>query len=427
MNKILTFGDNKLYKTQSNQIRQLSKDQYILLKKMCWHSARLYNFGLYSVRQSFFETKTFLPYPQNYHYCKTNENYQILPSVMGQQTLKVVDRSFKSFFGLLKAKKKGKYQSRISIPSYLSKNGYFQLIIPKNGFQIKEDKIHIGISRQLKEETGLKKIVLDFPTQIEKETVQEIRIIPQQKATFFKMEVVYEVKEQSANLNQDNVLSIDIGLSNLATCYDVSNNRAFIMDGKKLKSINHYWNKQNAKLQGIKDKQNIKGYTKQQFLLKRKRENRAKDVMRKTTKYILDYCIEHDIGVIVVGHNKGWKQEVNMGKRNNQNFVQVPFGYLMSILESKCQEYGLRYLETQESHTSKCSAIDNEEVKHHDEYLGKRVKRGLFRSKDGILINSDVNGAINIARKSKVTSMEFTSEMIRGIVAYPRRIRVANV
>jgi len=415
-----------LYKTQSNQIRQLSKEQYSLLKKMCWHSARLYNFGLYSVRQSFFETKTFLPYPQNYHYCKTNENYQILPSVIGQQTLKVVDRSFKSFFGLLKAKKKGKYQSIISIPRYLSKNGYFQLIIPKNGFQIKEDKIHIGISRQLKKETGLKNIVLDFLTQIEKETVQEIRIIPQQKATFFKMEVVYEVKEQDLNLNQNNILSIDIGLSNLATCYDVYNNRAFIMDGKKLKSINYYWNKKNSRLQSIKDKQNIKSYTKKQFVLKRKRNNRIKDVIRKTAKHILDYCIQNNIGTIVVGHNKGWKQETNMGKRNNQNFVQIPFGYLMSMLESKCQEYGLRYIETQESHTSKCSAIDNEEIKHHDKYVGKRVKRGLFRSKDGVLINADENGAINIARKSKVTAIQFNSvEQIKGIVAYPKRIRVS--
>jgi IS605 OrfB family transposase len=415
-----------MYKTQSNQIRRLNKDQYNLLRKICWHSARLYNFGLYCVRQNFFETKTYLSYPQNYHHCKTNENYQILPSAIGQQTLKIVDRSFKSFFGLLKARRQRKYQSRVSIPKYLPKDGYFQLIIPKNGFQIKGNKIHIGISRQLKKETGLKNIVLDFPTQINKEDVVEIRIIPQQKATFFKMEVVYEIKEQELNLSKDNVLSIDVGLSNLATCYDVSNNRAFIMDGKKLKSINYYWNKQNARLQGIKDKQNIKGYTKRQFLFKRKRENRIKDVMRKTAKHILDYCIENDIGTIIVGRNKGWKQKINIGKRNNQNFVQVPFGYLMSMLESKCQEYGLRYLEIQESHTSKCSAIDNEEIKHHDEYVGERVKRGLFKSKDGILINSDVNGAINIVRKSKVTSMEVTPEMIKGIVAFPKRIRIAN-
>jgi IS605 OrfB family transposase len=417
-----------MYKTQSNQIRRLNKDQYNLLRKICWHSARLYNFGLYCVRQNFFETKTYLSYPQNYHHCKTNENYQILPSAIGQQTLKIVDRSFKSFFGLLKARRQRKYQSRVSIPKYLPKDGYFQLIIPKNGFQIKGNKIHIGISRQLKKETGLKNIVLDFPTQINKEDVVEIRIIPQQKATFFKMEVVYEIKEQELNLSKDNVLSIDVGLSNLATCYDVSNNRAFIMDGKKLKSINYYWNKQNARLQGIKDKQNIKGYTKRQFLFKRKRENRIKDVMRKTAKHILDYCIENDIGTIIVGRNKGWKQKINIGKRNNQNFVQVPFGYLMSMLESKCQEYGLNYLETQESHTSKCSAIDNEEVKHHDEYVGKRIKRGLFQSKDGFLLNADVNGAINIARKSKVTAIQFnTVEQIKGILAYPERIRVANV
>jgi IS605 OrfB family transposase len=417
-----------MYKTQSNQIRRLNKDQYNLLRKICWHSARLYNFGLYCVRQNFFETKTYLSYPQNYHHCKTNENYQILPSAIGQQTLKIVDRSFKSFFGLLKARRQSKYQSRVSIPKYLPKDGYFQLIIPKNGFQIKGNKIHIGISRQLKKETGLKNIVLDFPTQINKEDVVEIRIIPQQKATFFKMGVVYEIKEQELNLSKDNVLSIDVGLSNLATCYDVSNNRAFIMDGKKLKSINYYWNKQNARLQGIKDKQNIKGYTKRQFLFKRKRENRIKDVMRKTAKHILDYCIENDIGTIIVGRNKGWKQKINIGKRNNQNFVQVPFGYLMSMLEFKCQEYRLKYLETQESHTSKCSAIDNEEVKHHDEYVGKRIKRGLFQSKDGFLLNADVNGAINIARKSKVTAIQFnTVEQIKGILAYPERIRVANV
>jgi putative transposase len=150
--------------------------------------------------------------------------------------------------------------------------------------------------------------------------------------------------------------------------------------------------------------------------------------MRKTAKHILDYCIENDIGTIIVGRNKGWKQKINIGKRNNQNFVQVPFGYLMSMLEFKCQEYRLKYLETQESHTSKCSAIDNEEVKHHDEYVGKRIKRGLFQSKDGFLLNADVNGAINIARKSKVTAIQFnTVEQIKGILAYPERIRVANV
>ena len=413
-----------MYKTQSNQIKNMNKDTYNLLRRLCWHSARLYNYGLYTVRQNYFETKTYLPYVQNYHYCKTNENFKVLPAAVAQQTLKVVDRSFKSFFGLLNAKKHSKYQNRVSIPHYLPKDGYFQVMIPNNGFQIKGNEINIGISRFLKEDTGIKNIVLDFPTQINAKDVIEVRIIPQQKAHYFKMEVVYEVKEQELKLEHKNVLSIDIGLNNLATCFDTKNNRAFILDGRRLKSINYYWNKQNSKLQSIKDKQNIRNYTKQQFLLKRKRENRIKDIIRKSSKYISDYCIKNNIGNIIVGHNKGWKQDINLGRVNNQKFVQVPFGYMMSSLESKCEEFGMKYSEIQESHTSLCSALDNEEVKHHDVYMGKRIYRGLFRSREGKLVNADVNGAINIARKSKVTAMEVTSEQLKGIVAYPVRIRV---
>lgn len=413
-----------MYKTQSNQIRKLDKIQYNILRKLTWHSARLYNFALYTIRQTYFETKTYLSYPQNYHICKTNDNYKIMPSAAAQQTLKVVDRGFKSFFSLLKLKNKGKYQSRISIPNYLPKGSYFQLLYPKTMFHIKGSTIHLGISKQMSKEMGIKDIVLDFPTQINKNDVVEIRIVPQYNAKYFKMEVVYEVENQDLGLNKENVLSIDIGLSNLATCYDVSNNRAFIMDGKQLKSINYFWNKQNAKLQSIKDKQNIRGYTKRQFLIKQKRWYRIKDVMRKTIKHIIDYCIANDIGTIIVGHNKGWKNHINIGKINNQNFTQIPFGYLMRGIESKCNEYGLRYLEIQESHTSICSAIDSESIKHHYEYVGKRIKRGLFRTKNGLLVNSDVNGAINIARKSKVTSIEIAHEMVKGIVAYPKRIRV---
>jgi len=417
-----------MYKTQSIQIRNLNSKEYKILQQMCYHSARLYNVALYNIKQQFFQTKTHLRYYDNYHISKINENYKELPSAAAQQTLKVADRGFKSFFSLLKKKKNSQYQVKVSPPSYLRKDGSFQLIYPKTGFFFTGEKINLAISKPLRKEYEVKNVIIDFPTQIDKESVKEIRIIPQQKSKYFKMEIVHEVEKQDLELNQDKILSIDLGLSNLATCYDTSNNKAFIMDGKKIKSINYYWNKQNAKLQSIKDKQKIKGYTERQFLLKRKRENRVKDVMRKTAKYIVDYCISNNIGTIIVGNNKGWKQNINLGKRNNQNFVQIPFGYLMSMLESKCGEYGMRYLETQESHTSKCSSLDNEEVKHHDVYLGKRVNRGMFRSKDGYLINADVNGAINIARKSKVnkkvSEIHFDVDHVMGILNYPLRIRV---
>lgn len=431
-----------MYKTQVNQIRDLESKQYKILRKLCFHSARLYNYGLYNVKQQFKETKTYLRYEQNYHHCKLNENYQILPSVIGQQTLKIVDRSFHSFFGLIQAKKNDYKDVKISEPKFLPKTGYFQLTVPTNGFQIKGKILHIGLSKAMQKETGVKGIKLPFPDQIQAESVKEIRIHPKCKARYFTLEIVYEDIEVDLKLNQDNILSIDIGLNNLATCFDVKNSKSFIITGKPIKSINYYYNKQRAKLQSIKDLQNIniltklnnhastgwlsnQGETRQLFLLARKRNNRIKDYICKTAKYIMDYCKTNNIGKIIVGHNKGWKQDINIGSKNNQNFVQIPFGQLMSSLESKSNNYGITYKEVVESHTSKCSYLDNEPVKHHDNYKGKRIKRGLFKTSIGLLVNADVNGACNIARKVSGDYSVMGNDHIKGVLANPLRIQIA--
>ena len=414
-----------MYKTQQLQLRNLKNCQYQILKQLTFNSARLYNVAMYNIRQHYFQTKMFCNYNSNYHNCKNNDNYINLPSSAAQQTLRIADRNFKSFFSLIKKKNKSQYKNIVNIPNYLPKESHFILIYSKTGFRIKDNKIKLAISKECKNSFNLKELEFDFPNQINPNSVKEIRIIPKYNGMYFNMEIVYEIEKQNYNLNKNNVLSIDIGLNNLATCYDSNKNKAFILDGRKIKSINYFWNKQNAKLQSIKDKQNIKSYTKKQFLFKEKRNNQIKDIMRKTAKYIIDYCIENDIGTLIIGHNKEWKQNINLGKVTNQNFVQIPFGNLMSLLESKCEEYNIRYLEQQESHTSKCSALDSEEVKHHDIYLGKRIKRGLFKSSSGYLINADVNGAINIARKSKVTEIQFdTVNQIKGVLDHPLRIRV---
>lgn len=414
-----------MYKTQVNQIRGLESKHYKILRKLCFHSARLYNYGLYNVKKQFKETKTYLRYELNYHHCKLNENYQILPSVIGQQTLKIVDRSFHSFFGLIQAKKNDYKDVKISEPKFLPKTGYFQLTVPTNGFQIKGDILHIGLSKTMQKETGIKGIKLPFPEQIQAKSVKEIRIHPKCKARYFTLEIIYEDKEVDLKLDNGNVLSIDIGLNNLATCFDMKNSKSFIINGKPIKSINYYYNKQRANLQSIKDLQNIKGETRQLFLLARKRNNRIKDYIRKTAKYIIDYCKTNNIGKIIVGHNKGWKQDINIGKRNNQNFVQIPFGQLMSSLESKANNYGITYKEVVESHTSKCSYLDNEPVKYHDNYKGKRIKRGLFKTSIGLLVNADVNGACNIARKVNGDFSEMSDDHIRGVLANPLRIQIA--
>jgi len=420
--KIVSF--KLMYKTQVNQIRGLDSKQYQLLRKLCHHSARLYNYGLYNVRKTYDDTKTYLRYEQNYHHCKSNENYQILPSVIGQQTLKIVDRSFQSFFGLVKLKKNDYKDVKISPPKFLPKQGYFQLTIPENGFSIKDGILHIGLSKSMQKQEKIKGIKLPFPKHINPESVKEIRVHPKSKARYFTLEIVYKESEVDLKLNQDNILSIDIGLNNLATCFDVKNSKSFIISGKPIKAINYYYNKQRAKLQSIKDLQNIKGETRQLFLLVRKRNNQIKDYMRKTAKKIIDYCISNNVGKIIVGHNKGWKQEINIGSKNNQNFVQIPFGYLMNCLESKCTNYAMDYKEVIESHTSKCSYLDNEQVKHHDIYKGIRIKRGLFKTALGLIINADVNGACNIARKVSGDYSEMSSDHIKGVLANPLRLHV---
>ena len=223
-------------------------------------------------------------------------------------------------------------------------------------------------------------------------------------------------------------MAIDLGVENLATC--VSNvETPFIMDGRKLKSINQYWNKDKARFQSIAMKQGMRT-THQINRITIKRNNCVNDIIKKTARYIINNCIEHQIGTLIVGYNKDFKRSVNMGKINNQNFVQIPLGNLRQQLEFLCWTYGINYIEQEESYTSKSSFIDGDilpEYKAEQPYLGKfsgkRIHRGLYKSKNGIVVNADVNGAANIGRKCK---QNFTfEELSSGFLANPKRIRVA--
>jgi IS605 OrfB family transposase len=371
-----------------------------------------------------------LNYNKFYHNVKGLINYKLLPSAAAQQTLKILDRNYRSFFALVQKAKKDKDFQFPEPPHFLPKKSKFLIVFPKGtGFQIKDGKLFLAVSNALKKDQPIKRIELDFPTNIDPDTVQEIRIIPRCNGKFFNLQIVYQDKEIKHDLDKDAVLGIDLGLDNLATCIDVKNGQAFIMDGKWIKSINHFYNKQRAKLQSVKDKQGLKSETERMFKITRKRANRVRDIMHKTAKYIIDYCLENRIGNIVVGHNKEWKQEINLGKRNNQNFVQVPFGRLMEYLSYRCARYGIAYREVGESHTSKCSFLDYEPIKHHEQYVGKRVKRGLFRTKEGFLVNADCNGAANIAtrsiefRKSKKVTPIAREELLAAL-KQPSRIRL---
>ena len=417
-----------MYLTVKQQVKHLTKEEYNILRELCRIAKNLTNQAIYNVRQHYFQEKQFLKYESNYHEMKNCENYKLLNSNMAQQTLKDVNEMFKSFFSLIKLAKQGKYNFKhIKLPNYLPKNGYANLIIGM--INIKDDNIlTIPYSYTFKKKYETK-IQIKVPKVLENKKIKEIRIIPKFNARFFEIQYTYEIKEENIKLNTNNALAIDLGVNNLCTCV-TSMGKSFIIDGRKLKSINQFFNKQNAKLQSIKDKQSIKRQTKQQFLISRKRKNRVDDYINKTCKYIINYCLINDIGTLVIGYNQSFQNKTNLSKRNNQIFTQLPFGKVREKLEYLCKRYNINYILQEESYTSKASFFDNDDLPIYNmdnpqtyEFSGKRVKRGLYQTKDGYRFNADCNGALNILRKSSVVDLSVLYG--RGELDTPKRIRIS--
>ena len=413
-----------MYLTLKQQVKHLSKKEFRNLKYLCHITKNLKNQAIYNVRQHYFKNKKYLSYNENYKILKNSENYKKLNSNMAQQILKEVDESFKSFFVLLKLAKTGQYNGKIKLPNYLDKDGFTTLVI---GFvRLKDDMLIVPYSNSFRK--AHEEITIKLPSVLKDKKIKEIRIIPKQHSRYFEIQYTYEVKEIQRELNENNVLGIDLGIDNLCTC--VTNNGAsFIIDGRKLKSINQYYNKINAKLQGIKDKQKIKRTTLRQKRITRKRNNRINDYLSKAARTIVNYCLNNDIGKLVLGYNEDFQRNSNIGSINNQNFVNIPYGKLRDKLIYLCKLYGIEFKLQEESYTSKASFFDGDEIPIYDkenlqEYIfsGKRIKRGLYQTSVGKLINADCNGALNILRKSKVVDLSVLYN--RGELNTPKRIRV---
>ena len=417
-----------MHLTIKQQVKHLTKEEYNVLRELCRTAKNLTNQAIYNIRQQYFQEKQFLRYEANYYELKNCENYKLLNANVAQQTLKNVDTMFKSFFGLLKLAKQGKYNFKyIKLPNYLPKNGYSNLIIAD--FRIKKDNtLTIPVSNAFKQKHGKIKIQIKIPTVLENKKIKQIQIIPKFNARFFEIQYIYEIQEEEIKLNTNNALAIDLGVNNLCTCV-TNTGKSFIVDGRKLKSINQFFNKQNARLQSIKDKQNIKKQTKQQYLISRKRKNRVDDYINKTCRYIINYCLINDIGTLVIGYNQSFQNKANLGKKNNQIFTHLPFGEIREKLEYLCKRYNINYILQEESYTSKASFFDNDELPIYNadnpqayEFSGKRIKRGLYQTKNKYLFNADCNGALNILRKSK--AVDLTVLCRRGELDTPKRIRI---
>jgi len=413
-----------MYLTLKQQVKHLSKKDFRNLKYLCHIAKNLKNQAIYNVRQHYFNNKKYLSYNENYKLLKNSENYKKLNSNMAQQILKEVDESFKSFFALLKLAKNGQYEGKIKLPNYLAKEGFTILVI---GFvRLKDNMLTVPYSNSFRKTH--KEISIKLPSILKDKKIKEIRIIPKQHSRYFEIQYIYEVKEVQRKLNKENVLGIDLGIDNLCTC--VTNAGAsFIIDGRKLKSINQYYNKINAKLQSIKDKQKIEHTTLRQKRITKKRNNRINDYLSKAARTIVNYCLNNDIGKLILGYNEDFQRNSNIGSINNQNFVNIPYGKLKNKLIYLCKLYGIEFKLQEESYTSKASFFDEDEIPIYDKenpqkyiFSGKRIKRGLYQTSTGNLINADCNGALNILRKSKVVDLSVLYN--RGELDTPKRIRI---
>lgn len=416
-----------MYLTVKQQIKHLSKEDYKSIKELCHIAKNLTNEAIYNVRQYYFTEDKFLKYEKNYKLLKSSPNYKELNSNMAQQILKEVDGSFKSFFGLIKLAKQGKYSFKdCKLPRYLPKDGYTTLVI---GFvRLNGNKLILPFSNNFKKTHKVVEITIP-PVLLDKK-VKEIRILPKTNARYFEIQYIYETECIQRNLNTQNALALDLGVNNLVTAVS-STGKSFIVDGRRLKSINQWFNKENARLQSIKDKQHFgKKPTNRQKAIARDCNNKVNDYMNKVARMIIDYCINNDIGTLIAGYNVTFQKSSHIGKQNNQNFVNIPYGRLRDKLAYMCELNGITYVEQEESYTSKASFWDKDNIPVYNndnpkeyEFSGNRVHRGLYKTANGKTFNADINGALNIMRKSSVVDMNILYG--RGEVDTPIRIRIA--
>ena len=383
------------------------------LNYLCFLSKNLYNSALYLIRQEYCRTGKYLNYYDiNRIMHDSNQiDYKALPSQISQQTLKLVDKNFMSFFATIKRGCNAK------IPKYLDK---------LSGRQV----VHITkpyIKRINNNEVYIRQFDLPIKTRID--NIQYIKIVPENKL-YIKILVGYNRECSNVKLDYTKIASIDLGVDNLATiAFNDLSMQPIIINGKPLKYINQFYNMMSAKIYSKPVRQNItlNSIHEMKIKLSNKRNNKVNDYMHKASRYIVNHLVENQIGNLVIGYNTGWKQDTNLGRVNNQNFVSIPFVKFINMLKYKCKLVNINVDIIEEAYTSKCSFLDNESIKKHNTYLGTRIHRGLFKSAKRALINSDVNGSLNIMRKyfdKNVTRNLKFKNLVEGVVLSPMRITV---
>jgi putative transposase len=353
-------------------------------------SKNLYNAVMYIKRQAYIhEGHRVIPYADLDKHLQPTDEYRALPAKVAQWVLKQVCAAWDSYFAACAEweRNPGKFLGHPKLPKYLDKQGRNLLVYtaqaisraPKNAGWIVPSHVPIRVA-----------------TKRNHDQIAQVRLVP--KATHYVVEVVYERPLIPQPVDPTLIASVDIGVNNLAAI--TANKPKFIprlVNGRPLKSINQYYNKRRAKMQAKLPKDQ---FTSRAFdEMTDARQRAITSYLHTASRAIIALLAEEGIGTLVIGKNVGWKQEANMGKKNNQSFVFIPHARFIDMLTYKAELVGIRVVTIEESHTSKCSFLDLEPICHHDRYLGKRVKRGLFRSSTGQEMNADINGSYNILRR----------------------------
>ena len=375
--------------TETHQIKPNHK-LYSICDELCFKSKNLYNAALFEFRQSYFDKDVDTLNWQNINRIFNQSNqfdYRELPSKVSNTVLKKLGNNISSFWSLVK---KSDYDRKVGLPKYLHKtDGRFIVEFNKQTFSNKRDDDNNLII--CKSSLNLK-----IPTKVE--NPQQIRIVP--KTGYYVIEVVYEIKENKPKQNQ-RIASIDLGLNNLATVVTNDGDNPILISGKKIKSINQYYNKITSKHKSLLPNNIFTSKSLDRLWLKR--NNKISYEIHKITKFLANYFDERDVSKVIIGNNSGWKNGINLGKRNNQNFVNIPYTKFINQLIYKCQMLGITVITREESYTSKASFLDYDEIPNYNDeikpkFSGKRIKRGLYKSTTR-KINADVNGAYNIMVK----------------------------
>jgi len=383
-------------------------DLYSEIDDLCFRSKNLYNLATYHQRQEFFKTGSVFSYEQLDPLLQGTDAYQALPAKVSQHVLRQVCHCWQSFFAAKRAfcKNPEKFKSPPRIPVYKPKQTGRNLII---------------YTAQAVSRPGLKKgqiipskTTLKIPTTLQQ--LNQVRIVP--RVNHYVVEVVYEREPHDLGLEKNHIAGIDIGVDNLAAV--TSNTEGFtplLINSRPLKSLNASYNKRKAHLQSQlpplhRTSQKIQALTHQ-------RNCKIDNYLHHASKAVIGHLVEHNIGTLVIGQNPEWKQEINLGSRNNQNFVSIPHARLISQLSYKGKLVGIFVKVTEESYTSKCSFLDSEPIGQQEVYSGKRIQRGLFRSANGTLINADINGSANLIRKVFPNAF---ADGIQAVVVRPVRV-----